>query len=214
MTQVVQLAHLDSHDLSRNGLKVLLKECGWHDLHTFSMIERFETFVMQSRPALGIVNDSQLNRSLVALTRNLLLHHPDLRLLILTRRNQAQYLSALLEAGVRGILHLDDTDADSLNTAIRLLRRDGIYLSGGLNLFTHGQKVLSTPSPMLSLQELDILDLIEAGLRPSQISERLLISRRTVYRTTAEMRARFGAQTNAQLIAYMRDSLSVPDQND
>jgi DNA-binding NarL/FixJ family response regulator len=111
----------------------------------------------------------------------LLAAHPATAVLVLTMHDDDESLAAALRAGARGYL-VKGAGLEEIARAVRLVATgDAVYSSAVagrvLRLAAEGPRQLL---PDLTPRERDVLDLLAAGLRNSEIAARLGMSEKTV----------------------------------
>lgn len=118
------------------------------------------------------------------LTREILATHPAARILVLSQHDEDTYAHRALRAGARGYVMKSEAFETVLN-AIETIQRGDVYVSRPMaakllhNLFPDPQ----SPTPelaTLSDRELQVFQLLGAGLATRAIADRLHISRKTV----------------------------------
>jgi DNA-binding NarL/FixJ family response regulator len=134
--------------------------------------------------------------------------HPNVKILILTMHNDADYLFQAISAGADGYLLKEDAERD-LFTAIDSVRSGGIYLSSLLaaeSMQDWAELRRGTRQPFaresLTVRERQILKLIAEGKTSKQIGDLLFISYRTVERHRANMMTKLSLTKTADLIRY------------
>ncbi len=126
------------------------------------------------------------------------------RTLILSMYSEDEYAIRAIRAGAAGYL-TKDSPADLLISVIRRISDGGKYVNPGLaekllfNLPLDTEVLLHTA---FSARELQIFKLIAAGKSPTEISEKLSLSKRTVSTYRFRILEKMKMQNNSQLIRY------------
>jgi DNA-binding NarL/FixJ family response regulator len=138
---------------------------------------------------------------------------PRLRILMLTAQEEEKVLFAALEAGVHGFL-LKSASVEQIIDAIRVVAGDGAILSPRSASQLIGQFRQRVPSPIetdsseeqtrvarLTGRELEVLNLLCAGLNNRDIAEKLFISELTVKTHVQNLLRRLEARDRFQAAA-------------
>lgn len=123
----------------------------------------------------------------VATTKELTLHYPEIKVLILTTFDDDEYISQAMNYGAKGYL-LKDTLPEDLAMAIYAVNKGHTYLGAGL-FEKISQRCSPTAPPSadlarrlaeLSPREQEVLNLIAQGANNREIATKLYISHKTV----------------------------------
>ena len=184
--KVAKVLLVDDHPIVRQGVRALIDQeedlavCGEAE----SEIEALK-IIEQTHPDIAVVDLSLKGSSGLSLTREINTRYPDLRVLVLSMRDEAFYAERLLRAGARGYI-TKEQGSEQIITGIRRVLAGGIYLSESL-----ASKMLSTmvkgadnqgqsPINRLSDRELAVFELIGHGLTTRDIAKQLHLSVKTV----------------------------------
>lgn len=132
---------------------------------------------------------------------------PESRILILTMHDDSTYLRQALQSGAAGYILKKAVDSELLN-AIRAVARGEIYVYSAMNRkllddmlpeHTHnGNK--ENPWATLSEREMDVIQLVALGHTNPEISEKLILSVKTIETYRARGMEKLGLRTRAQLV--------------
>jgi DNA-binding NarL/FixJ family response regulator len=146
----------------------------------------------------------------VATARRLQAEYPQVRVLILSMLDQARYIGQALAAGAHGYI-LKNANKGEILFAIQTVLSGKRFLCSEVGLALLDQvlgyeaapasEVASTPS-LLSPRELDVLQLLAAGLTTQQMADQLFLSNRTVETHRQNILAKTGAKNTAALIRH------------
>lgn len=128
---------------------------------------------------------------------------PQLPLLILSMHREAQVVARALKAGASGYV-TKDSEPEVLLQAIRKIVAGGKYIDPDLvdaMVFDAGSGD-SLPHEALSERELQILEMIAAGLSLSEIAGQLYLSPKTISTHKMRLMQKLGIDSNADLIRY------------
>jgi DNA-binding NarL/FixJ family response regulator len=200
MKSPLQVTLLDSHDLSRHGMTVLL---GTVDVSLVSVLtslmelehclhERF-CDVLLLDDALPTAVDA--NRAI----RRVRACSPQTAILVFSQKLYLSYIQQLIWEGARGFVYKGEQMADVLQVAIQTVYRGDLYLSPkatALQFQTAHHRELEA----LTARDIQILHLIQNGSTVKEIAEALKLDSQTVYRTRNKLRDVLGARTNEQIV--------------
>ena len=177
----------------REGIEVLGEVCDGAAAVTFAEARGPDVVVMDiGMPELnGIEAARQLNRS-----------RPDIRVVILSMRDDAVTVDRALRAGARAYV-LKGLGVDALVDAIEAVHRGEVYLSAGVSEFVlAGYLSQNAPSDPLTDREREVLQLIAEGFTSAEIAGRLGLSTKTVRNHRANIMDRLDVRTTAGLVRY------------
>jgi DNA-binding NarL/FixJ family response regulator len=201
---MIRLLLVDDQMLIRRGLKSLLK------LETVVEIvgeaENGEDALKQIptlNPDIVLMDVRMPIMDGVAATREIRHRFPDVKVLVLTTFDDAEYISQALQNGASGYL-LKDTPVEELVQACQLVQKGYTQLAPGLV-----QKLIAAPAPPpaewneLSPREQEILRLIAAGASNREIAAQLFLAEKTVKNHVSRILARLGLRDRTQAAIFM-----------
>jgi PAS domain S-box-containing protein len=162
--------------------------------------------VARRRPDI-VVMDVELGEGANGLeaTREILVAHPDVAVVLYTGHGTARALADALACGARGYI-LKDAPAEDVVRAVKTVARGGTYLDPTLvGALIPG---VDEAAPRLSARETDVLRLMARGRSNAQIAQELFVSAQTVKTHVRNVLGKLGAETRAEAVAEaMRHSL-------
>ncbi|MEM4271409.1 MAG: response regulator transcription factor [Candidatus Pacearchaeota archaeon] len=184
---------IDDHAILREGLKLIL-----HQVPNLEIIgeagdgktalEKIE----QTKPNLVLLDISLPEMSGVEVARNIRKNYPDIKIIILSRHDNEEYIQQLLKLGIHAYVLKDDA-GDDLIRAIEAVKQNERYLSPRIttrivtNLEQQGRRKRATPESeegklfsILTHRERQILKHIGEGKSNEEIAKELQIALRTV----------------------------------
>ncbi len=144
----------------------------------------------------------------VEATRRIVREHPGTAVLVLTMFDEDEMIADALSAGARGYL-LKGAEQDEIDRAIRAVACGEAIFSRDV-----AARVLSriTPEPakhalpQLTPRELQVTDLLAAGLSNTAIARRLSLAPKTVGNHISAIFLKLGVATRAEAIVRARDA--------
>lgn len=184
---------IDDHAILREGLKLILHQV--QDLEIIgeagdgkTALEKIE----QTKPNLILLDISLPEMSGVEVARNVRKNYPDIKIIILSRHDNEEYIQQLLKLGIHAYVLKDDA-GDDLIRAIEAVKQNERYLSPRIttrivtNLEQQGRRKRTTSDSeegklfsILTHRERQILKHIGEGKSNEEIAKELQIALRTV----------------------------------
>jgi DNA-binding NarL/FixJ family response regulator len=176
---------IDDHPIVRLGIRSLLEsnpdfnvcaEAGSRD-EAFSL-------VLDDCPDLAIVDLILGHDDGLEFVKELKIHCPTLKILVMTMQDESVYAERVIRAGADGFISKQDA-ADHLLDAIETIFSGDIYLSRASSARVLG-RVLREPlgkasrASALSDRELHVFQMIGTGLATKEIAESLKLSPKTI----------------------------------
>lgn len=211
-----KLILVDDHTIVRAGLKAVIKL--QNDLEVVTEAgSAAEALILikQHSPDLALVDISLPDTDGITLTKKILAHYPNTKVIILSGLAEEKYVSQSILAGVRGYI-LKSNAATELVTGIHAVLGGHAYLSPEITLTVlnaYAKLLESTggtqaASP-LSDQELAVLRLLAQGLRTKEIALRLNIGVKTVETYRARLLSKLSCKSTNELVRYaIREGIS------
>ena len=203
---------LDSHEIFRKGVRYVLDQ--HPDVQVVGESDTIADGVREIAlvgPDVAVVGIREKERDLLEALGPLRVSHPEVRLIVLTRTDDDETLSAAMRVGANGYLS-KEVSAVQLVTAVQSVVRghDVIDPERAKSLVrSHRvpEPVASDPLAHLTSQERKILALIAEGLSNRQIAERLFLVEKTVRNHVTRLFSKLGVErrTQAALVAARLD---------
>lgn len=177
---------VDDHPLMRQGMSMTLQS----ELE-FEVVGQSETAeealgeIPRLKPDIAVIDISLPGMNGIELIKNLLIHLPDLKILVVSRHDEELYAERAIRAGARGYLMKLEA-GDTLVTAVRRILSGNLYLSSeiGSNLImkiaTGKSGNSDDPLQLLSDRELEVFELTGMGHSTGDIAKKLHVSVKTV----------------------------------
>jgi DNA-binding NarL/FixJ family response regulator len=195
----IRVVIVDEQGLFREGLAGLLEvEPDIRVVATTSSGAEAISVVGQHQPDVVLVGGDSASNSAAEDLRGLLRVTPMSKVVVLASRDDPRRVKHLLSSGAHAYV-LKSATIDELVTTIRVIDRnqDRVVLSVSRQTLN---RLRASGDPMLSDRELEVLTLVAAGLRNSQIAAKLFIAEGTVKRHLTNIYAKLGASSRTDAV--------------
>lgn len=202
----MRLLLVDDHALVREGLTSLLS---YHDDFTVvGEAEDAEGALAQARalePDIVLMDVELPGENGVMATQRLKAELPDVTVVMLTVRDDSQTLFEAIKAGAQGYL-VKNARSRELLDQLRGLARGEAAISRRVAVRIldeiRGETEPVEPEEALSAREMDVLELVAAGLSNAEIAERLVVSEHTVKNHMKSILSKLHLRNRHQAAAY------------
>jgi two-component system, NarL family, invasion response regulator UvrY len=195
----------DDHPIVRRGLREILEQAGGPVTVGEAASAAEGLARAQKQPWDTVVLDITMpGRSGLDLLKELKNEYPNVPVLVLSVHPAEQYAVRVLRAGASGYL-TKESAPDELLTAIRRIVRGGRYISpsvGETLADDIGRPAEQLPHHGLSDREFEIVRLLAAGKRVSEIAHQLHLSVKTVSTYRARVLQKLNVRTTAEIMRY------------
>ena len=161
----IRVLVVDEYDLVRVGLASLLATL--EDLDVVGQAASGALAVRlagEVHPDVVLLGLSLQDAGASAWTRQLLAQHPGVRVIVLAERRAENQIADALRAGACGYLHKEHMPLEEIVAAIRAAARGRTW---------QPPRAAQTPLEQLTPRELEVLELVERGLRRAPRTGRL-----------------------------------------
>lgn len=198
----VSIAVVDDHGLFREGIMLILGQIpGFRILFDASDGGTFLARLGESCPDVVLMDIQMPGMDGGEVTKLALAIRPGLRVIALTMFSDQQHYSRMIQGGVKGFLLKSGTKQE-LEQAIRVVAQGGVFFSQEILRTLVLRTTCAEEAPGLSARELEVLALIGQGLTSPEISERLVISLKTVEGHRTKIFQKAGVRNIAELILW------------
>lgn len=208
---------VDDHTIVREGLRRILEAVAsqWQIIEAGSGFQALEC--LRGQPiGLAIVDLSMPGMSGLELIKRIRAEYPHVKVLVLSMHAEEQYALRAFRAGANGYVTKDTASAE-LVSAVRKVADGGAYITASLAESVVRQLNGATEAPrhaQLSDRELEVLQRIVAGQRPTEIAEALHLSVKTVSTHKSRIQDKLQLPNTAALIRYgLEHQLDKPEDS-
>lgn len=199
---------VDDHPLLRRGLAQTLSE--EPDLEVVRQLDSAEEAVevlgSDLAPDLAIVDISLPGMSGLELIKHLEATQPEIKILVVSRHDEALHAERVIRAGARGYLMKLEA-GDVVVKAAREVLDGRIYVSDEINerllqsiAMSGPESISQSPLDMLSDRELEVFELTGHGLSTRDIAGRLHLSVKTVESYRARIKNKLNLDSANELM--------------
>jgi DNA-binding NarL/FixJ family response regulator len=199
MTEKISVLLVDDHALVRRGFRRILED--EEDITVKGEANDGEEAVRmakQLKPDVIVMDCALPGMNGLAATRKILEHDPKAAVLMLSMHSEDTWVRQSLEAGARGYMLKNAVDLE-LITAIRRVAAGEEVLDPQVARRTNLKGERETG---LTVRELEVLQLIVAGLSNKEIANQLNLSANTVAVHRANIMDALGIHKTAELVVY------------
>lgn len=193
---LTKIVLIDDHKLFREGVKRILEfESSFEIIAEGDDGNVAAQLVAKHKPDVVLMDINMPDMNGVQATANLVRHHPDTSVIILSIHDDESYVTHALKTGAQGYL-LKEMDSDSLIEAIKVVSEGGSYLHPRVthNLVQEFRRLAKEvpsgrgeigadyhkPLHLLTRRECEVLQLLAEGKSNRGVADSLYISEKTV----------------------------------
>jgi len=202
----VTVAIVDDNDVIRSGLRSLLDTCG--DLQVVGEAgdgEAAIALVREQRPDVTLLDVRMPRRDGVAVAAEV---HALTRVLMLTYSDAPDVVRAALEAGAVGYLVHGTFRAEQLvSTVLSVAAGASVFSQAATDVLREalaaprGSDRPERPDAGLSPREVEVMDLIAAGLSNTEVAARCFLSEKTVKNHVNHIFTKLAVRSRAEAVA-------------
>jgi DNA-binding NarL/FixJ family response regulator len=199
---------IDDHPLLVQGVSDLINV--EHDLRVVGSTGDWTVALKQIpelKPDVVVLDVTLARANGIEVLKNLRVHFPDLRVLMLSMHDENLYAMRSIRAGAQGYI-MKVSATEEVVAAIRQILRGDIYLSTRIakqtmmSLVGRRKEAGASPLQDLSDRELEVFQMVGDGLTTRQIAERLHLSVKTIETHKAHVKEKLHLETATQLTQH------------
>jgi DNA-binding NarL/FixJ family response regulator len=200
--EVVTVVIIDDHRLFNDGLKAMLApEQTIEVLAQVYDSREAKDQVKKLEPDVVLMDFNMPHLDGIGLTRLLLGGNPDLKILILSMYNEERHIDSFKSIGARGYV-FKTASAEEVVQAIRDVYAGGYHFPAPPAESNHTDDNF-LKKLKLSNRELEVIQLIKAGMKTKEIAEKLNISFYTVETHRKNIKLKVGLKGEAEFIKFI-----------
>ena len=208
--QKIDLVITDDHKLFRKGLSSLLSDFEfigniYEASNGIELLELLQT--VDSKPDIILLDLQMPEMDGITANNELKRIFPDIKVIILTMEDDAQFILYMIKQGVNGYL-MKDADPDELAAAIKSVIEKDFYFSDNIsqliyrNLNNKKKKSSGLFIQKFTPREIQTLELICKEYTAAEIAEEMNLSVRTIEGYRSNLLDKSGAKNIAGLVVY------------
>jgi DNA-binding NarL/FixJ family response regulator len=212
MSEPIGVLVVDDHPVFREGFAALLASIEEVEvLGTAATGTEALAMAAALRPRVVVMDVQMPEMDGIEATRRLAAEHPEIGVVVLTMSEEDSTIFDAVRAGARGYL-LKGAEPEEVVRAVTTVAAGGVVFGAVLagriaDFFSRApEQAASTPFPMLTAREHEVLDLVAAGLSNAQIAGRLFLSQKTVRNHVHAVLTKLQAADRAEAIVRGRDA--------
>lgn len=163
--------------------------------------------LQKNEPSIVVLDITLENSNGVEVLKNLKVHFPGLKVLMLSMHDENLYAMRSLKAGAAGYIMKAEA-TEKVVTAIRKILSGEVYLSDSMakkmmsQLVGRRKDTGGSPLEDLSDRELEVFQMIGEGLTTRQIAEKLHLSVKTVETHRAHIKEKLNLTNSTELVQH------------
>ncbi len=194
----------DDHQIVRQGLKALLEQKGYVVAGEAADGHEAIQLALRLRPDISILDLAMPLINGINVTREVLRHLPQMKVILLTMHTEEQYVFEALRAGCTGYVVKTDAATD-LTRAIDAVQRGTTYVSSKISraiLQSYVENKGTAAVDPLTPREREVLQLIAEGKTTKEIATLLGISVKTGEAHRTKIMSKLGMHSIAGVVRY------------
>lgn len=197
---------VEDHEIFRMGLRELIGR--QDDLFVCGETDNTDDawkLIQKVKPDLAIVDLSLKDRSGLSLIGDIQKFDKNIPVLVLSMFDETLHAERVFAAGARGYIMKQET-SESIITAIRQILAGNMYASGRIvtsvlqRLSTGGARGGESETECLTNRELEVFQLVGAGITSAEIARRLNLSVRTVGTYKENIKQKLNLKSTSDLV--------------
>jgi DNA-binding NarL/FixJ family response regulator len=199
----IKIVIVDRNDITRKGMQAIVSDSGsaYEVVGVFINLRESCQFLQDQAVDLLIIDDTTIYPiEIVRLVTRCYDLHPGMRLLILSQRRDGDYIQQVTRHGSAGFILKNGDLHEPLLTAVKMMGSSKYPFISPEAVRLLG----SRQDGKLDHRDLEVLRLLENELSVKEISERLYISDKTIYRIRQKLKEVLGVRNNESIVDAAR----------
>jgi DNA-binding NarL/FixJ family response regulator len=207
----IRILLADDHEGFRSGLAALLRSVdGMSIVGEATTGEAAVTAALESQPDVVVMDLNMPQLDGIEATRRIVATSPHIAILVLSMYEDDDQVFGALKAGARGYL-LKGSDRSEIVRAIRSVASGEAIFGPGIArrlmaFFAARPQVEAAVFPELTEREREILDMVARGMSNTEITQRLVLSPKTVRNHVSNIFSKLQVADRAQAIVRAREA--------
>ena len=207
----IRVMIVDSHELSRAGIKITINERA--DLELVAEASSLDEALQAAchTPIDVAILDPEVGCDRFDAIHQFQQAWPDLKVLVLSSEDCGNYATSITSAGASGYL-IKAASLDEIAVAIRSVHNGRVFIShthqavSAPKLGTTDRPAANSDEPgrALSRREQEVLLFLADGLTNKQVAERLFLSIKTIETYRSRIMRKHGLRDRAELVRFAR----------
>jgi len=200
--RTVRVALVEDHHLVREGLRLVLTTLGIDVVGECSTAEGVFDLIERTKPDVVLLDLSLAETDGITVIRELRARAPSVNVIVLTMHRDPETVRQALRAGAAGYVVKGAHSSDLHESIVAVMRGERYLHSSIAGIVVDDSLRWLASDAVLTPREREILGLLAAGARPSEIGRRLGISTHTVRRHIANLSSKLGTSGTPALVSY------------
>lgn len=205
MKKTTNICMIEDHKLMREGIKLILSDVDTITVtDEYDSIESFKASPPSKNTDVFLLDLSLPDASGISAIGPIKENYPDTPILILTMHDESEFGIRAMQGGADGYITKDNA-GEELLLAIDTVAQRKKYISRDFSnliaMNTFGDSNLP-PHHQLSKREFEVFIKLGEGLKPTEISQQLDISIKTVSTYRNRIMAKLSIENNAEITKY------------
>ena len=207
---MIRIAIVDDHALFREGLASIIRsEPDIEVIGLAGTVREAVATARLSKPDMILMDFSLPDGTGADATRQILVDHPECKIVFLTMSEEDDDLFDAIRAGAKGYL-LKNMQPSKLVVALRSVQNGESAISRTMTMrlmeeLSRTKKIEPLVDATLTRREIDVIQALAGGLSNTEIAQQLFISENTVKYHVHSALGKLGLSDRKQLAAYARE---------
>ncbi len=206
--KTIKVVLADDHMIIKDGLRSLLEK--QQDMEVVAEVENGRAalqHVKELSPDVVIMDIGMHELNGIDATRQIVNISPEVKVLALSMYSDKRFIKGMLKAGASGYV-LKDSAFKELIDAVRVIVEDKTYISPGVasivmeDYLENSSEDRSSTRSLLSVRELEVLQLLAEGKSTKQIAATLSLSIKTIESHRVRIMQKIDVSNIAELTRY------------
>ncbi|TNE79519.1 MAG: response regulator transcription factor [Bacteroidetes bacterium] len=213
---MIKVALADDHEMFTEGLASVFKNSdSIKVIHRSNSGEQLLERIKEETPDVVLLDITMPGAKGDSVAAEILRRYPDVKIIMLTMHQSADYVLPLVDLGVHGFMLKNATNIE-LQSAIQLVNSGKKYFTEeAVKVISRRNIQEEKEDIQLTRREHQILQLLYEGLSAADMAERMFISQYTVFKHRQNLLNKCGCKSATQLVnfAISKGWISLPSED-